>query len=138
MKSIDMITKKNNLIVLGILILFAACKKDSAGNNNTNNNNTTPPKVSQMSLLCNTWVLKETYENDVKKTSNGTGQYRFTTDGKFKYYTGGKWEDVGTWNFNDKDSNSLSVLFIGTSMSYWWYIKKLDATTYNSEFNISG
>lgn len=122
------------ILTISGIALFSACKKKE----DTKKTTTTPPKVSQKALLCKEWTLFETWENDVKKTSNGTGKYRFTTDGQFQYFTSGSWNNVGTWNFNDKDSNSLSVLFSGASMSYWWYIKTLNSTNFNTEFNISG
>jgi len=111
-----------------------ACKKDKPTSGGGNNNTT---RVSQKSLLENTWVLSETYEDDVQKTQNGTGQYKFT-DGQFQYLYNGNWTVVGTYQWNDTDSNSISVLFTGASMSYWWYIKKLDDHNYNTEFNANG
>lgn len=100
----------------------------------------TTPKISKMSLLNNEWVLKETFVDDVASTTSGTGKYRFQKNGKMLFFDQGAWMEIGTYKFNDKDSNSLSVLFMGggSSADYWWMIKKLDEKSFNTEFSAGG
>ncbi len=127
--------KKAYFITIVLLTTLAmSCKKSSKGPGN----NTNTPRVSQNALLCNEWILSETYEDGVQKTTGGTGKYRFTTDGEFQYYYNNNWTKAGTYQWNDTDSNSISVLFVGTSMSYWWTILKLDDKNYNTEFMSGG
>jgi hypothetical protein len=127
----------NKTYILAAALMIAAatsCKKPSTKDPVDNN----PPRVSQKALLCNTWILSETYEDDVQKTSNGNGKYQFTKEGEFQYWYNNAWNKLGTYTWNDKDSNSISVLFSGASMSYWWHIKKLDDKNYNTEFFVDG
>lgn len=130
-------TVKRLLFVLTITILtITACKKSSSS---PGSNNTTQPKTSKLGLLSNDWILSETYENDVKKTSNGTGKYRFTSNGNFLMYnSSNQWENMGTYKFNDADSNSISVAFTGSTMSLWWTILVMDTKKLNVEFIVSG
>lgn len=127
--------KKTLLSIIAILTLIAACKKE---NNNTGTPDPKPASPSKMDLLCNEWILRETFEDDVPKTTNGTGRYQFTRDGKFNYYNSGSWGTAGTYQFNDADSNSISVLFTGTSSSYWMTINTLDKTNLKTEFIAGG
>ena len=122
--------------VLGLAM--GSCSKEPAPTDNNGGNNNTTPKVSKMGMLCKSWILKETYVDGQQGTQNGTDQYRFSRDGKFDLYKNGAWNHLGTWNFNDKDSNSISMLFVGTSMSYWWTFTKFEETHLNTEFIIQG
>lgn len=125
------------LFMLMICLLAYSCKKEEA---TPTPPKTTTPKTSVMSLLNNEWVLKETYQDDVPTTTNGTGRYRFQKNGKMFFLNQGAWTEIGTYTFNDKDSNSLSVLFMGggSSADYWWMIKKLDEKSFNTEFSAGG
>lgn len=120
-----------------ICLLVYSCKEESA---TPTQPKVTTPKPSAMSLLNHEWVLKETFQDDVQSTSNGTGRYEFKKNGKMYYFNQGAWVDIGTYKFNDKDSNSLSVVFMGggSSSDYWWMIKKLDEKSFNTEFSAGG
>lgn len=122
------------LIICGAFIF--SCKKDDGNTNNTGNN--TPRTPSKMELLTKEWTLKETYKDGTLQTSNGTDQYRFDTNGKFMFKDAGTWKEIGTYKFNDKDSNSISTLFTGMSMSYWMELKKLDDKNCQTEFMANG
>lgn len=123
------------ILILG-MIAFTACKKGSKGN-------PVEPApigrtISKKELLNQIWVLKETYENGVKKTSNGTGKYEFNQYGNFRSDVSGTMQDIGTYKFTTKDSNELSVTFNGLSTPFLWKIIKLDQTTLNTEFTTGG
>ena len=122
------------LIICGVIIF--SCKKDKGNTNNSNNNTNKTP--SKMGLICNQWTLKETYEDGIQKSANGTDQYRFQADGKFMYKNGSTWEEIGTYTFNDKDSTSISTLFNGMTMSYWMTLKQFDEHNCNTEFIVTG
>lgn len=118
-----------------IVIAFTACKKSSGDpkNNNPGNTNTTP-KTSTLGKIAQTWTLKETYEDGVKKTSDGTGQYRFDRAGNFGFYYQNNWENIATYSFFDKDSNTMNVLFMGSSVGMTWTIKSLTDKELKTEF----
>lgn len=129
-----------SLTLATVILAFSlgSCKKDPPPSNNGGGGSVTPPRESKLSMLTKTWILKETFKDDAPQTSNGTSKYRFTRDGKFDYLDNGNWGTIGSYYFNDRDSNSVSVLFTGSSMSIWWYFKKFDAGTLNTEFNVQG
>jgi hypothetical protein len=119
------------LVLSAIVIAFTACKKST--NDDPGPGTTTKPKASVLDQVCQTWILSETYENNVMKTTNGTGKYQFTRQGVFKYEYMGKWEDVGTFDFSS-DSSSISMLFMGTSMPTTMKIKNLNEKAFDTEF----
>ena len=125
------IKTKIAVIILGV-ISFTACKKGSKGNSTE----PTPiaRTISKKELLNQTWVLKETFENGVKKTSNGTGKYEFNKYGNFRSDVSGTMQDIGTYKFTNKDSNELSVTFNGLSTPFVWKLLILNETTLNTEF----
>ena len=114
-----------------ILIAFAACKKNKTEDPAPSTNNTT--KGAVIDRLCQTWTLKETFENNVQKTLNGTDKYQFTRQGAFNYQYMGKWEQVGTFDFS-KDSAYINMTFTGTSMPTRMDIKDLDEKVFNLQF----
>jgi hypothetical protein len=121
--------KKVHIITFALLMGLMACqKKDET----TPNNNNTPVKKSKLELLCQTWILEETFEDGVQKTSGGTGKYEFTRQGKFKFFTNGTWNDLGTYDFPNKDSASIGVVF-GSSTTIWT-LKTLDEKNLKAEF----
>ncbi len=127
---------KNISIIMTILLLagLMACKKEDKS---PTNNPTTTPVVKQPSkkaLLNQVWILKDTYENGVQKTSNGTGRYEFNTYGNFRAELNGTFQDIGTYKFTTSDSNELSVKFNGTLTPYTWKLLKLDEKSLNTEF----
>lgn len=99
-----------------------------------------PFEKTKKGMLCNEWTLKETFVDGVQKTTNGTGKYKFQTDGGFYYFEKGDWQNIGSYNFTTKDSNTIAMTFTygGTSYLYWWNIKKLDQKNYNIEFDANG
>lgn len=122
------------LVLSAIVIAFTACKKDK--NEDPKPGTTNKPKVSVLDQLCQTWVLSETYENNVQKTANGTGKYQFTRQGAFKFEYNGKWEDAGTFDFSS-DSSSISMLFMGTSSPTIMKIKTLSDKVLDTEFSFN-
>ncbi len=68
-----------------LLAGFAACKKEPV---TPSNNTGTTPKKSKLELLCQTWILDETYEDGTKKTSGGTDRswhLRFYIEGFYRH-----------------------------------------------------
>jgi hypothetical protein len=131
--------KTKRLIYIALLCTTVyACKDETV--EPTQPKNPTPAKKSQLSLIANEWVLKETFEDDVQKTTDGTGRYLFNENGTFMFLEQGNWKQLGNFVFNDLDSNSLTVSFSfgGSTVSYWWDIKKLTETNYNVEFTAGG
>ena len=127
--------KVKKLILIALFaVAFAACKDSSEDVTPTPTQVT--PKTSKLTLLCNDWTLKETYVDDKLQNDNGTTQYRFTKNGKFLFKENGIWVEIGSYIFNDKDSSSLTVNMGmgGATSEFWWYIKKLDAKSLNTEF----
>lgn len=119
-----------------ILIAVVGCKKE--GKPSTNNGNTTV-KTSKLELITKAWILKETFVDDVAQTTNGSGVYKFSRDGKFSFeQKPGQWYQIGTYWFNDADSTSVSVLLSGTSMSMWWTLNELTEKSLKTEFMASG
>ena len=125
---------KNLFITLStVLTLFIfSCKKEETKTSNPTTN--TPQVKSKKALLNRTWVLYETFEDGVLKSSNGTGKYEFNQYGNIRSDFSGTFQDIGTYKFTSKDSNYLSVLFNGTSSPYLWEIKELSETKFNTEF----
>lgn len=127
---------KITIKVLGIavlLIALASCKKETGSD-------VKPEPVRQKSkleLLCQTWILNETYENNVQKTSNGTDKYIFTPQGQFKFYYNSNWMEIGTFDFTSKDSTAISVLFNGTSNPTVMTFQQIDEKVLNTSF-VSG
>lgn len=122
------------LCIAALIIGTQSCKKESK-------TETPTPQVKQKSkleLLCQNWILEETYENDVKKTSGGTDKYIFTRQGKFQFYYNNSWMDIGTFGFTGKDSTAISMLFSGTSTPTTMTIKELSETKFSKEFMVSG
>ncbi|MFM9945845.1 MAG: hypothetical protein ACKVQB_11510 [Bacteroidia bacterium] len=130
---------KNIILILFLCILVNACNDDTLEPTETK-----PPVLtyekSKKGMLCKEWTLKETYANDVQKSTNGTGKYKFQTDGGFYFYEKGKWENIGNYTFSSKDSNNLAMTltYAGQSFQYSWDIKKLDEKNYHIEFQSGG
>lgn len=119
-----------SLCIAALIIGTQSCKKD-------NKTETPTPQVKQKSkleLLCQNWVLDETYENNVKKTSAGTGKYNYTRQGNFQYYYNNAWTEVGTFSFTSKDSTAIAMLFSGSSTPTIMTIKELTETKFTKEF----
>lgn len=129
----NMKTKSLFYLTAFFAIAIASCKKTS-DNNQTGSGNNTTPKISTLGRISQAWTLKETYEDGKPKTSNGTEQYRFDRAGNFSYYYNSKWENVGTYSFFDKDSNTLNILMMGSSIGSTWTIKSLTDTELKTEF----
>lgn len=121
--------KKVQIITFALLMGLVACKKKEE---TTPNNNSTPAKKSKLELLCQTWILEETYEDGVQKTSGGTDKFEFTRQGKFKFYNNGVWNDLATFDFPNKDSASIGVSY-GSSTTIWT-LKTLDEKNLKTEF----
>lgn len=122
------------LCIAALIIGTQSCKKESK-------TETPTPQVKQKSkleLLCQNWILEETYENNVKKTSGGTDKYLFTRQGKFQFYYNNSWMDIGTYSFTGKDSTAISMLFTGSSSSTPMKITELTETKFAKEFVING
>ena len=119
------------LLILLVGVSFYGCNDDSV--------EPTPqeetPKASQESLLAQKWILSETFEDGVQKTSNGTGEYEFTKDGAFRFKSEqGVWSDIATYSWNDEDSVSLSVIFTGSINTLHWNIETLDDSNLKTMF----
>ena len=129
-------TKK--IIFLSLMCVFIyACKDETVDPADPIISPT--PKKSKIGLFCNEWVLKETFEDGVQKTTNGTGQYRFTKNGKFAFKESGIWQDIGTYSWLNSDSNAIWMNFGGGGASeILMQIKKLDEHNYHSEFGSAG
>ncbi len=133
---------KKFIFISFLCILGSACKKEAT----VEPAEPVKPKPvllyenSKKGMLCNEWTLKETYVDDVQKTSNGTGKYKFQTDGGFYFYEKGMWQNLGSYQFTNKDSNNITMTFSygGQNFTYFWDIKKLDKKNYNIEFMASG
>ncbi len=132
--------KKFHIITLAALLMgFASCqKKDSTAPAKNTGTNNQPVKKSKLELLCQTWTLDETYEDGVRKTTGGTGQYLYTRQGNFKFYTNGAWSDIGTYDFPSKDSVAIGVVFMGTSNTIVMSLKTLDEKNLKTEFIAGG
>ncbi len=128
---------KITIKILGIavvLIALASCKKET-----TNDVKPDPVKQkSKLELLCQTWILSETYEDNVQKTSNGTDKYIFTPQGQFKFYYNNSWMEIGTFDFTSKDSTAISVLFSGASNPYVMTFQQIDEKVLNTSFVSNG
>ena len=97
------------------------------------------PKKSQHELLTNKWILTETFVDGEQKTENGTGEYEFTADGRFRFKSEqGTWSDIATYSWNDEDSISLSVIFTGSINTLHWNIETLNETELNTMFYSGG
>ncbi len=120
-----------------LLTGFAACQKkdDATPSNNVNN---TPPKKSKLELLCQTWILEETYEDGILKTSGGTDKYQFTRQGNFKHLYNGTWSDIGTFDFTSKDSTAIALNLMGSSTSWITALKTMDEKNLKTEFMAGG
>lgn len=116
-----------------MFLSITACKKESKTPTPTTNSK----PLSKMALLNQNWVLKETYENGVQKSSNGTGKYEFNRYGNFRSDVSGTMQDIGTYKFTNNDSNELRVTFNGLSTPFIWKLVKLDEKALNTEF-VSG
>ncbi|MES2617935.1 MAG: hypothetical protein V4613_08650 [Bacteroidota bacterium] len=123
---------KNNIklfILVAALAAFTACKKTETENPPQS---TRPP--SKKELLNQVWVLKETFENGMQKTTNGTGRYEFNRYGNFRAEISGTFKDIGTYKFTTTDSNELKVTLTGVMTPYTWKILKLDDKNLQTEF----
>jgi len=127
--------KKIHIITLLALVMgFTACSTKKEDPSPSTNNST--PKKSKLALLCQTWILDETYEDGVKKTSGGTDQYQYTKQGQFKFNYNGTWTDIGSYDFTSKDSTAISVLFGSTTTVM--ALKTLDDKNLKTEFMSGG
>lgn len=131
--------KEKTAILILIITGFTSCKKEKQ--NQTNAPTPTPTPIvktsSKMELLNQIWVLKETFEDGVQKTSNGTDKYEFNKYGSFRSEFSGRLHDIGTYKFTTKDSNELEVTLKVEPSPYTWKLLKLDAKLLKTEF-ISG
>lgn len=131
---------KNSTWILGLAIVasgsfFGSCKKETI---NTKKDTVATVRKSVLELMCQNWVLKETFQNDAPQTENGSELYQFTDNGKFNFYMNKKWETLGTYWFNDIDSNSISVMFNGSTISLWMDLKELNEHALKTEFHTGG
>lgn len=93
------------------------------------------PKPSKHELLTTQWILTETYMDGVQQTSNGTGEYEFTADGRFRFKSEqGVWSDIATYMWNDEDSTSLSVIFTGSTSTLHWNVETLNESELKTMF----
>lgn len=129
-------TKNKIALIIIVIIGFTACKKEKQSSPNDPAPAPTPvvKTPSKKELLNQIWVLKETYENGVQKSSNGKGKYEFNQYGNFRSDYSGIMQDIGTYKFTTKDSTELSVTFNGVSSPSVWKLVKLDLKTLNTEF----
>lgn len=131
---------KKIIFISMLCIIASACNKETVETTDPKPNPGIPFEKTKRGMLCNEWILNETFVNDVQKTSNGTGKYKFKTDGGFYFYEKGDWQNIGSYHFTTKDSNSLTMdlTYGGQSFQYFWDIKKLDQKNYNVEFQAGG
>jgi hypothetical protein len=121
--------------MLVLIVLGTACSKE---NDATPAQDAPIVKKSQLELLCQDWILYETYEDNVQKSSNGIGEYQFTRQGAFKFKSNGSWMQIGTFDFTSKDSSGIAVLFSGSTSSIPMNITKLDESKFNTNFTVNG
>lgn len=120
-----------------MMLAVASCSDDSQ---------TTPtPKeeekkaeMSTVEKLSQEWTLRETFENDIQKTSDGTGKYLFTEEGAFFFQLNGNWEVLGTYEFTGSDSSAISVLFANTSSPVEMELQTLTETELKTKFVTNG
>jgi len=130
---------KRTLTILALIVtFFVSCKKEEATVTPAPTPNPKPQKASKNSMFNNIWTLKETYEDGVQKTSNGTGRYEFTKFGGFRAEFNGVFEDIGSYEFTTKDSNEVKVSVIGGGPAFTWTLVKLEEKVLNTEFTASG
>lgn len=128
--------KKFNMMFTAVLLVsLAACSKKDSTSPGTQTQTT--PQKSKLEMVCQTWTLVETYEDGKLKTSGGTEKYQFTRQGKFKYYYNSAWEDIGTYDF-PKDSASIRMSLMGSSMPTTMTLKTLTDTDLKTEFTSGG
>ena len=124
-----------SLLLLIIVVGLCSCKDDTVTPTTSNEE----PKKSQHELLSHKWILSETFIDGDQKTENGTGEYEFTTDGRFRFKSEqGTWSDIATYAWNDEDSISLSVIFTGSINTLHWNIETLNETELNTMFYSGG
>jgi hypothetical protein len=96
------------------------------------------PELSIIEKLSQEWVLRETFENDVQKTTDGEGEYLFTAEGAFFAKLQGNWEAIGTYEFTNSDSSTIAVLFTSTTTPVDMDIQTLTETELKTEFVTNG
>jgi hypothetical protein len=128
--------KKTYLLILTALLMGAySCKKSEPEQpNNPNNQTPKPPQRQTLELISNIWILDQTFKNGAQETSNGTGEYEYTRDGKFKFFSSGTWHEIGRYQFADSDSSYVNMVFTGTTNAIKMKIIKLDANNLHTEF----
>jgi len=124
-------------IIAAAFFSFASCSDDTVVPSPVN---TTPEEVEMSTLekLAQEWVLDETFKNGQLLNENGTGEYLFGWDGGFFFNSRGSWEPFGNYEFENADSNSLSMLFTGTSTPVTMHIHTLTETELKTEFESGG
>ena len=91
-------------------------------------------ELSTLQKLAQEWVLEETFENGIQKTSNGDGLYLFSEDGAFFFYANGSWNAIGSYAFEGSDSTRISVLFTGVNTPVMMDLTTLTETELQTEF----
>ncbi len=142
-KYIDM--KKAYLLMMAGCLLFSmiSCSEDAPvtptqQNDDNQDDKNDKPELGTIEKLAQTWILEETYENGVQKTSGGTGEYLFTADGAFFFNSNGNWNAIGSYDFTGSDSTTIAVTFTSTNEPINMELKTLNETELKTEFVTNG
>jgi hypothetical protein len=130
------------LMMVGCMLLtMVSCSEDAPvtpTQTDDKNDDEPKPELGTLQKLAQTWILEETYENGVQKTSGGTGEYLFTEEGAFFFNANGNWNAIASYEFTGSDSSTIAVTFTGTNVPIDMELKTLTESELKTEFVTNG
>jgi len=94
--------------------------------------------LSTLEKLAQTWILDETYQDDINQTKGGTGEYLYSEDGVFYFKSNDNWLAIGAYGFTGLDSTAINMTFSGASTAVLMDIKTLNESQLQTEFYSGG